>query len=295
MIMHRIRGSIIGGLCIAVMLMVNGCAVRSSSPVSAGEGETRIISTSAQLCTILDRMDLDLVGIPDTAFSIPERYKGVKVVGAPMTPDFEIVKSLNPTDVLSPNALQQDLQPHYQRIGVPSTFVNLLSLEGMFKSIDGLGKKYDRQKQADELIGQYRTFMDEYARSVEGKERPTVLILFGLPGMYMIATEHSYVGSLVKLAGGVNVFQEQEALLSVNTEELIKRDPDLILRTSHALPEAVMAAFQQEFKDNDIWRHFRAVQENRVFDLSHEVFGMSANLNYQEGLHQLREILYEQE
>ncbi|WP_220094381.1 heme ABC transporter substrate-binding protein IsdE [Paenibacillus sp. YN15] len=289
------RKSIIGVLCMAVLLAANACAVRSSAPVTEQTGEPRIISTSAPLCTILDKLDLDLVGIPDTAFAIPERYKNVKIVGAPMTPDFEIVKALNPTDVLSPNALQQDLQPHYQRIGVPSTFVNLLSLDGMFRSIDGLGKKYDRQKQADALISEYRTFMDAYASSVQGKDKPSVLILFGLPGMYMIATEHSYVGSLVKLAGGVNVFDDPEALLSVNTEELIKRDPDIILRTSHALPEAVMAAFEQEFRDNDIWRHFRAVQEERVFDLSNQIFGMSANLNYQEGLNQLREILYEQD
>lgn len=289
------RRSIIGVLCMAVLWSASGCAVRSSAPVPEQTGEPRIISTSAPLCTIMEKLDLDLVGVPDTAFAIPERYKNATIVGAPMTPDFEIVKSLNPTDVLSPNALQQDLQPHYQRIGVPATFVNLLSLEGMFKSIDGLGKKYDRQKQADALISEYQAFMDEYVKLVEGKEKPTVLILFGLPGMYMIATEHSYVGSLVKLAGGVNVFDDPESLLSVNTEELIQRDPDIILRTSHALPEAVMAAFEQEFRDNDIWRHFRAVQEDRVYDLSHEIFGMSANLNYQEGLKQLREILYERE
>lgn len=288
------RRCLVRGLCLALLvsLISGGCAVRPPAPVSGQPEETRIISTSAPLCVILDKLDLDLVGVPDTAFTIPGRYANATIVGAPMTPDFEIVKSLNPTDVLSPSTLQQDLQPHYQRIGVPATFVNLLSLEGMFKSIEGLGKKYDRQAQANALIGEYRTFMETYTQSVAGKEKPTVLILFGLPGMYMIATEQSYVGSLVALAGGINVFEGPEQLLEVNTEELVKRDPDIILRTSHALPEAVMAAFQQEFKDNDIWRHFRAVQKGKVFDLGHEIFGMSANLNYQEGLGQLREIMY---
>ena len=31
-------------------------------------------------------------------------------------------------------------------------------------------------------------------------------ILMGLPGSYIIATENSYVGSLVELAGGENVY-----------------------------------------------------------------------------------------
>lgn len=285
----------VGLLCIAMLLTPAGCAVRASAPVAEQAEEPRIISTSAPLCTIMDKLDLDLVGVPDTAFTIPERYKNATIVGAPMTPDFEIVKSLKPTDVLSPNSLQYDLQPHYQRIGVPATFVNLMSLEGLFRSIDELGKKYDRQQQANAMIDEYQTFINEYKKSVEGKEKPRVLILFGLPGLYMIATENSYVGSLVALAGGVNVFDDPEAFLSVNTEALILKDPDIILRTSHALPEAVMAAFEQEFRDNDIWKHFRAVQEDRVYDLSHEIFGMSANLNYQEGLNQLREIFYEQD
>ncbi len=41
----------------------------------------------------------------------------------------------------------------------------------------------------------------------EGKESPRVLVLMGLPGSYIVATENSYVGSLVKLARGVNVYQ----------------------------------------------------------------------------------------
>ena len=43
----------------------------------------------------------------------------------------------------------------------------------------------------------------------------------GLPGSYVIATENSYVGSLVKLAGGENVYQNtDQEFLTVNTEDM---------------------------------------------------------------------------
>ncbi|SNS77129.1 iron complex transport system substrate-binding protein [Anaerovirgula multivorans] len=285
---------LIGFLCIFMPIVLAGCAVRTSFEDENKE-EIRVISTSAALCEIMEELDLDLVGIPHTAFQLPERYKDVTEVGTPMTPDMEIIKSLNPTDVLTPNSLQYDLKPQYESIGVPSTFVNLMSLEGMFKSIEGLGKKYNRVPEATALIEEYNGFMRDYNQKIEGKEKPRVLILMGLPGTYMVATEKSYVGSLVKLGGGINVFEGEEAFLSINTEALLQADPDIILRTSHAMPEMIMEAFEKEFRENDIWKHFRTVQEGRVYDLSHNIFGMSGNLNYKEGLEFLQGLLYEED
>lgn len=289
---------IVGCLCAGILLYSSGCSVGPAAQAEADTGNTepRIISTSAALCEVLDKLDLDLIGVPETSFELPERYKNAVKVGLPMTPDMEIVKSLRPTDVISPNSLQYELKPQYENIGVPSTFVNLMSVEGMLKSAVQLGEKYGKTAEAEALMKDYHAFMKEYNEKIAGKAKPKVLILMGLPGSYMIATENSYVGSLVKLAGAENIFgPENGALLNVNTEELIKQDPDIILRTSHAMPDIVQSMFNEEFKTNDIWKHFRAVQNDRVYDLSNERFGMSANLAYKEALNELQTILYEQD
>jgi iron complex transport system substrate-binding protein len=278
----------------ALMAGLAGCAVKSSG-ASENQGQPRIVSTSVALCQVLAELDLDLVGVPNSSFELPERYRDVTRVGLPMSPDLEILKTLKPTDVISPNSLQYDLKPKYESINVPCTFVNLMSVEGMFKSIEGLGKKYGRTEQADALIADHRSFMEDYNARIEGKKRPRVLVLMGIPGAYMVATERSYVGNLVKLAGGINVFQEDKALLNVNTEAIAQTDPDVILRAAHGLPEEVRAMFGKEFRENDIWKHFRAVQEERVYDLDFNIFNMSASLDYQEGLDELYTMLYDQE
>ncbi|WP_051421241.1 heme ABC transporter substrate-binding protein IsdE [Paenibacillus massiliensis] len=281
-------------LCAAMLAMLPACAVRAKTDSNAASTQQpRIISTSAALCMILDKLELDLVGVPDTAFTLPERYKDSVEIGQPMTPDLEIIKSLRPTDVISPNTLQYDLQPQYEGIQVPATFVNLGSVEGMLKSTEQLGVKYDRTKQAEVLRQQFEAYMAELRTDIADQAKPKVLILMGLPGSYMVATEKSYAGNLVKLAGGDNVLKDQEeALLTLNTEALSKLDPDIILRTSHAMPEMVQEMFREEFATSDIWKHFRAVQAGDVYDLSNERFGMSANLNYQEALDELRAIFY---
>ena len=127
------------------------------------------------------------------------------------------------------------------------------------------------------------------------KELGMNLILMGLPGSYVVATESSYVGNLVKLAGGNNVYGDGDGqdFLNVNPEDMLVKDPDIILRTSHAMPEQVMEMFDREFKEDDIWSHFRAVEENQVYDLDNEYFGMSATFRYKEALKKLDPILFQ--
>ena len=47
-----------------------------------------------------------------------------------------------------------------------------------------------------------------------------------------------------------------------------------------------------ELQENEIWSKFSAVQNNKVYDLDNNYFGMSANFNYQKGLEVLEGILY---
>lgn len=284
-----------GALALSASGCVNQHPEQNTDDVS---GEVRIVATSPAAVDICDRLELDLVGVCSSTLStIPERYQDVTTVGTAMSPDLEILKSLNPDYVLSPNSLQSDLQPKYASIGVNSLFLNLRSVEGMYASIEGLGEKFGREEQAQALVEEYEQFMEEYHSQNEGKESPTVLVLMGLPGSYIVATESSYVGNLVKLAGGINVYGDGDGqeFLTANTEDMKTKEPDIILRAAHALPDDVVEMFKDEFETNDIWKHFEAVQEGRVYDLPYELFGMSAKFNYPDALEVLQPLLYGEE
>jgi len=289
---------IIAAALAAVVLLACGCVDQhpeSSSAQSEATDNARLIATSPAAADICDKLELDLVGVCKSNISrIPERYKDAKQVGMAMSPDVETVRSLEPDWVISPSTLQGDLQPKYAGIGVKSIFLDLKSVEGMYKSIDDLALMFGKQEQAKKLTDEYNKFISDYRGKNEGKQSPKVLILMGLPGSYIIATESSYVGSLVKLAGGENVYGDGDGqeFLNVNTEDMKLKEPDVILRCAHAMPEDVVKMFNDEFKTNDIWRHFEAVQNGRVHDLSYEYFGMSANFSYPKALEELEPLLY---
>lgn len=262
--------------------------------VSSMKDEPKIIATSPATVDICDKLELDLVGVcSSTTVTIPKRYKDVKTVGTAMSPDMEIVSSLNPDWILSPISLQSDLQPKYEAINTDWAFLNLKSVAGMYRSIQELGEIFGREEQAQKLVDEFTKFYDEYKKKNEGKDHPKVMILMGLPGSYIIATPNSYVGSLVELAGGENVYSDTEQeFLNVNTEDMKTKEPDIILRAAHALPDQVAEMFQKDFEENDIWKHFDAVKNGRVYDLTYEYFGMSANFEYKNALEELQPILY---
>mgnify|MGYP002673279949 FL=1 len=285
---------LIGTMALSMM----GCVSQhpnDSTDTSGVEADAKLVATSPAVADICDKLELDLVGVCETSGTIPDRYKDITTVGMAMNPDLEIIKSLNPDYILSPNSLQNDLQPKYSSIGVKSIFVNLRSVDGMYDSIEYLGKKFGKEDKAEELVQEYKEFLEKYKSENEGKESPKVLILMGLPGSYIVATDNSYVGSLVKMAGGTNVYGDGdgEEFLNANTEDMQLKDPDIILRAAHALPEDVTKMFNDEFATNDIWKHFRAVQNGKVYDLSYDKFGMSAKFNYPEALDELQPLLYE--
>lgn len=257
--------------------------------------DLRIAATSPAVADICDKLDIDLVGVCSSTLStIPDRYKDATQLGTAMNPDTEILASLDLDWILSPSSLESDLQPKYAAIKTKSAFLNLKSVEGMYESIEELGEMFDRQEQAQKLVDEYTSFMDEYKNKNKDKESPKVLVLMGLPGSYIVATDNSYVGSLVKLAGGTNVYGDGggQEFLNANTEDMETKDPDIIVRCAHALPDEVVEMFNEEFSTNDIWKHFRAVQEGKVYDLSYEYFGMSAGFDYPQALDELQPILY---
>ena len=279
-----------------ILLFLSACVDQKVPRPRQGTGnQMRIITTSYACAEIMDKLNVDLVAIADSNLAPPpKRYEDLPRIGLAMNPDLEKISSLNPDYVFSPASLLPDLLPKYQAAGIRYGFINLSNVPGMYRSIKDLGHLLNREKEAEALVKDYDEFMKDFKSRNKGSA-PKVLILMGLPGSYVVATDKSYVGSLVKLAGGENVYpDDDQQFLTVNTEDMLEKDPDIILRTAHAMPDKVHQMFQDEFKNNDVWKHFRAVKENKVYDLNTKIFGMSANFSYKEALGDLEKVFYGQ-
>ena len=290
----NIKKKIIALLSVTMLTFMVGCSSSESneSNVTNSNGEEVVVATSVAVTEILDKLGVEVSGVPTTSYELPESTKDATEVGSPMNPDLEIIKSLNPTCVVSVDTLGSDFEKLFTENNIPSMFVNLSTVDGLKETIVNLGEKFDKSEKAAEIIAELENKENELNLSKK-ENKKDVLILFGAPGSVMVSTDNSYVGNLVKIAGGNNIFEsESSSFIQVNMEEIIKRNPDKILIMTHAVPEEAKKAVEEEFA-KATWQQLDAIKNNKVYYLENGYFGMSANLKVIEALDKLGAILNE--
>lgn len=290
----NIKKKIIGLLSVTMLTFMVGCSSSESneSNVTNSNGEEVVVATSVAVTEILDKLGVEVSGVPTTSYELPKSTKDATEVGSPMNPDLEIIKSLNPTCVVSVDTLGSDFEKQFTENNIPSMFVNLSTVDGLKETIVNLGEKFDKSEKAAEIIAELENKENELNLSKK-ENKEDILILFGAPGSVMVSTDNSYVGNLVKIAGGNNIFEsESSSFIQVNMEEIIKRNPDKILIMTHAVPEESKKAVEEEFA-KATWQQLDAIKNNKVYYLENGYFGMSANLKVIEALDKLGAILNE--
>lgn len=282
-------------ICVLLLLLV-GCGKEETAKkqLSKTEKSPKIVATTVAITEIMNKLDLPLVGVPTSAKKLPEQYEQVEEIGSPMGPDLEVIRMLKPDIVLSTKTLEADLKAGFAGANLQADFLDFTSIDSMKMEINKLGKQFDREKEALKLNEDLSAKINQVKTSVSKKEQPSVLILMGVPGSYLVVTEHAYIGDLVKIAGGKNIITNQKVeYLASNTEYLQNANPDIILRAAHGMPVEVVKMFDEEFKTNDIWKHFDAVKNDRVYDLDENLFGMTASLNAPAALQEMEKMLYD--
>ena len=290
--MKKHKGLIIG--LISLLVIVIGVAIGAKRFIDQKVANNeRIVSTSAAITEIFAKLDVKLVGVPKTEETLPKQYQNVTKVGGAMNPSVEKIASLNPTRVYAVSTLRDQYDESFKAQSVPVTYLKLDSVAQLEQTLTDLGNRYYRQKQAADEVNVIKNAVAKAKSRIHGR-KPKVLILMGLPGAgYMILTNKSYLGDLVRLAGGDNLYQSSKQIyFTPSNESLASKNPDIILRLAHAMPEVTVPQFKHEFKTNPVWKKMKAVKNQRVYDLQQPDFSASANLQVPTALKKLSNWFY---
>ena len=228
----------------------------------------RIVSlapSNTEIVCALDACD-QLVGVTDFD-DYPASVADVDKVVIQASVDVELVVAAEPDLVL---AAGNELTPsavigQLEELGLPVLVLYPETLDEVYADIRLIGTALDRGPEADALVAGMESRVAEVTAAVDGADRPLTLYeVFYAEGSTFTAGDGSFLASLLDLAGAEPL--TGDALGSIDNEELVAADPQLILLGAASYDPSLgdPATALQTVRDRPGWSELRAVLDDAV-------------------------------
>ncbi|MEW6047077.1 MAG: cobalamin-binding protein, partial [Bacillota bacterium] len=231
------------------------------------ERPRRIVSLAPSNTEILFAVGAGNQVVGVTLFDdFPAEVRSLEKVGgfAAKSISVEKVVGLEPDLVLTAGSLQQPVIDALRRLGIPVFSVDSRSLDHLYDNIRKVGRLTGHAHRAEQVVRSMQARVEAVrsrVAAVEPSRRARVFYeVWDNP--LMTAGPQTFIGQLIELAGGINIFSDvQREWPQVSLEELIRRNPDVILGpSSHGRSLAL-----ENLRVRTGWHGVRAVQTGRVY------------------------------
>jgi len=210
-----------------LILLITSC----NSPQKKSE-IPRYIVTSPEVAEIIAAIEgtENIVGITSEC-TYPEKLKTKTKIGTFGKVDFEKIIALEP-DIVFTSALEQDaIAFELEKLNIKVVQIYPKSLSEMLNSIREIGKQLDEIRKANFVADSLQTQITHLTNSSNSTSFPTVYIeIYGNP--LMSVSDSSFVGELLNISGGKNIFPELPRDYSrIKPEKVIEANPEIIILT----------------------------------------------------------------
>jgi len=224
-----------------------------------GQALPRVVSLNPSLTAILLALDASpaLVGIDDWSARTHPQLAALPRVGGLFNPSLEGILALEPDLVVwVPSAQQRNLQQRLEALDVEVLTLDNITLPQLLDSIERLGARVQREREARERVRAIRAaWTREERRAARGPHPRTVLVLQRDP--LFVVGGGSFLDAMLRAAGAENAAADfGEAYPRVGVEWLIAAAPQLIIDAAEG-PERARGHWSR-------WPSLPAVASGRV-------------------------------
>ncbi|MBC7216797.1 MAG: cobalamin-binding protein [Candidatus Caldatribacterium sp.] len=210
-----------------------------------------------------------LVGVT-TYCDYPEEAKTKEKVGSVTEVDLESLVRLSPDLVLAGSLTPKETIDRIAELGYPVVVLDAKSIAQVLEDIKKVAVLLGKDKEGESLVAS----MEETIRSISGKvanlpedSRPWVFHVIWHDPLWT-AGKNTFIHEFITLAGGRNVAEDLEGYVTLDLEELIRRDPDVITVVSTHGSEN----FPYQFLTSDPrLQVLQAVQNKKVFIVDSDI------------------------
>ncbi len=207
----------------------------------------RIISLVPSITETLFYLGLDeeVVGITKFCIHPRDKFKEKPKVGGTKKLHLDWIREQNP-DLIIANKEEnrkEDIRELEQEFPVWVSYV--ITLEDAYNMIEDLGKLVDRKEGGQQLVDK----IQQRFSYVTAMERALRVAYFIWRDPYMVVGGDTFINSLLKKVGFINVFEDAGRYPSITVEDIEQEDPDVLFFSSEPFPfkEKYVREFENKY------------------------------------------------
>ena len=197
-------------------------------------------------------------------------------VGGFSTPNMEVITSLKPDLVFSTD-INDKLVANMRELGYNVIVVGPTSIEGIYSTIQKIGKATGAENNANTLVNNLRSEISSVQSTIAHAniaEKPTVYYeIYCSQSGLMSAGSGSWINDVINTAGGINIFaNETQEYPSTSSEVVVQKNPAVILLPTNMGTGTPSYGSVADVKARPGWNTIDAVKNNRIYVIDQNIF-----------------------
>jgi iron complex transport system substrate-binding protein len=208
--------------------------------------------------------------------------KNQKIVGTYLEPNIEEIVKLNPNIVfISKEGTRKEIVDKIREFDIKVIVLNpannFTELKQQFLE---LAKVLNKQEIAKKIIYEYETKLSKLKRN---KSKRVLCIISFQP--IFVASEKSYIGEIIRYAGGENVMKSKISYPQVDIEKILELKPEVIILSTMGSTEYEIKEFFSQYEE------IPAVKNNKIFVVPSDILCQPTIKNFYNAVVQINEFL----
>jgi iron complex transport system substrate-binding protein len=233
----------------------------------------RVVSLMPTVTDLLIAMSVHDRLIARTDFDTDPRIASLPSLGGGLTPSVEWLAAQHPDLVISwPDQGSRSLVSQLGGVRIPVYSASSQSIDDTYRILKNVGVLLGIAAKTDSLSSAIERGLDSVRSATRARPAVRVVYVVGTDPP-MVAAAGTFIDELVTVAGGRNIFADLELWPQVNLEDLLQRDPDVVILADTNTEDPVAT-----LRKLGGWRELRAVKDRRVYRVSPYFFNRSGPL-----------------
>jgi len=255
------------------------------------EEPKRIVSLAPSITESLYQLGADEALIAVTFYcNYPPQAKTKKMIGTIISPNIEKIYFLSPDLVLANNGINRSQTiEKLKSLGLKVVVLDECdNFDDIIKSFIQLGKLIGREKEAETIIEEAEAEVEVISQKLKTLPRLTVFWEVGARPLVSVGPQ-SFTNEFTRYSGGINIFNDAlDKHPRVSREEVLKRDPDVIMLVTMGDVTKREKAYWKKFKD------LKAVKSDRIYFIDADKVCRSTPNSFLAGVKEVAALLHPQ-